>query len=224
MTVPEALQDPRLKRFDLRRHRLHCAGGELSVVAPARPDALLEGDAGARCLRERQMPYWAEIWPASVGMARHLMKGPDLTGKRVMDLGCGIGIAGLAAGQRGAHVHFVDRSEEALHFARFNARRIPAERLSFEALDWFEATAEGSFDCILLADVAYEERNFEPLRRHLSKGLVADGFGILGDPERKVVDHFLAWLQPDFGGVTQRLQTSFDGQKYPVRLVHLTRT
>ena len=30
----------------------------------------LEGDAALECLRRGQMPYWAEIWPASVGLAR----------------------------------------------------------------------------------------------------------------------------------------------------------
>ena len=135
MTVPEALQDPKLRRYRLRRHRLHCAGGELSVVAPARADDLLEGDAGVECLRRRQMPYWAEIWPASVAVARHLMRGQSLAGKRVMDLGCGIGTPGLAAARRGAHVHFVDLDPVALDFASFNTRAVPAARLSFEQLD-----------------------------------------------------------------------------------------
>ena len=222
MTVPEALQDPKLRRYRLRRHRLHCAGGELSVVAPARADDLLEGDAGAECLRRRQMPYWAEIWPASVALARHLMRGPSLSGVRVMDLGCGIGTPGLAAARRGARVHFVDLDPEALHFAAFNTRTISAERVSFEQLDWFEATVDGQFDQILLADVAYEVRNFEPLRRHLRSCLTEGGHGLLSDPYREATDAFLDWLQPEYRGNMSATDTFFDGTRIAVRMATLS--
>lgn len=218
MTVPEAMQDPRLRRFRLRRHRLHCAGGELSVVAPARGDDLLEGDAAVRCLREGQMPYWAEIWPASVGMARRLMRGPALEGRRVMDLGCGIGIAGLAAATRGAEVWFVDRADAALDFATFNARHLPARQVRRLQLDWFEATVDGRFDLVLLADVAYEERNFEPLRRHLRQCLAPGGYAVLGDPYRAATDHFLKWLGPDFEIEINPTETSFAGERFALRM------
>ena len=58
----------------------------LSVVAPARADDLLAGDAAVECMRRRQMPYWADIWPASVGLARALMRGEALAGKAVDQL------------------------------------------------------------------------------------------------------------------------------------------
>jgi 2-polyprenyl-3-methyl-5-hydroxy-6-metoxy-1,4-benzoquinol methylase len=223
MTVPEALRDPKLRRYRLRRHRLHCAGGELSVVAPARGDDLLEGDGAVEFLRRGQIPYWADVWPASVGMARQLMKGPDLAGRRVMDLGCGIGIAGLAAATRGAHVHFVDLEPDALRFARFNARKLPSERLSFEQLDWFEATVAQCFDLVLLADVAYEERNFEPLERHLRSCLSDQGQCMVGDPYRAATDGFLASLEPDFTVSTSTVHTSFRDDKIELRLATIRR-
>ena len=216
MTVPEALRDPRLRRYRLRRHRLHCAGGELSVVAPARGDDLLEGDAALECLRTKRMPYWADIWPASVGLARHLMRGPDLTGQRALDLGCGIGIAGLAAATRGAHVLFADLAPEALSFAEFNARHL--RNTSFQEMDWFRETVGGRFELLLMADVAYEERNFEPLRRHLRHCLAEAGCGLLGDPYRSSTDHFLDWLQPEFTVNTSSLDTSFGGERNALRM------
>ena len=39
-------------------------------------------------------------------------------------------------------------------------------------LDWFEATVDGEFDLVLMADVAYDGRHFEPLLRHLQCCLV----------------------------------------------------
>lgn len=218
------MQDPRLRRFRLRRHRLHCAGGGLSVVAPARGDDLLEGDAALECLRRRQMPYWAEIWPASVGLARQLMRGPDLGGLRALDLGCGIGIAGLAAATKGAEVTFADLSEDALNFAMFNARGIDAERRHRLCFDWFETTVAGTFDLLLLADVAYEERNFSPLRRHLRECLAADGEALIADPFRAASGHFLDWIQPEFSVSNSRIDTSFGGERSELRLATMRRT
>jgi 2-polyprenyl-3-methyl-5-hydroxy-6-metoxy-1,4-benzoquinol methylase len=223
MTVPEALRDPKLRRYRLRRHRLHCAGGELSVVAPARGDDLLEGDAGLECLRRGQIPYWADVWPASVAIARRLMRGPELAGRRVMDLGCGVGIAGLAAATRGGRVHFVDLEPDALHFAAFNARALPRERLSFEQLDWFSATVGQRFDLVLMADVAYEERNFEPLERHLRACLADGGEAWVGDPFRAATDGFLASLAPDFVVSTSTAHTSFRDDKFELRLATVRR-
>jgi SAM-dependent methyltransferase len=221
MTVPEAMLDQRLRRYRLRRHRLHCAGGMLSVVAPARGDDLLAGDAGVRCLRAGQMPYWAEIWPASVGIARRLMRGPSLAGRRVMDLGCGIGIAGLAAATRGAEVWFVDRVDDALHFAAFNARHVEAPVHQVQ-LDWFEATADGRYDLLLLADVAYEERNFAPLRRHLRGCLRPAGHALLGDPYRVATSHFIEGLAPEFAIHSDRVETSFGGERFELRLATIS--
>lgn len=223
MTVPEAQRDPKLRRYRLRRHRLHCAGGELSVVAPARGDDLLEGDAAEECLRRGQMPYWADVWPASVGMARQIMKGPSLEGRSVMDLGCGIGIAGLAAATKGASVRFADLEPDALHFARFNSRHLPRERLAFEQLDWLGSTVAGTFDRILLADVAYEERNFEPLIRHLRSCLATDGEAWVGDPYRPATDSFLARLPSEFFANTLAMDTSFQDDRFALRLATIRR-
>lgn len=223
VTVPEAMQDPRLRRFRLRRHRLHCAGGNLSVVSPARGDDLLEGDAALECLRRGQMPYWAEIWPASVGLARRLMRGPELVGVQALDLGCGIGIAGLAAATKGAEVTFADLSDDALDFAMFNARGIDRRRLHRRRFDWFDSTIAGTFDLLLLADVVYEERNFDPLRRHLRQCLRENGVGLVADPFRNATGHFLEWLQPEFSVSTSRIDTSFGGERSELRLATMSR-
>src|SRR5690606_4395840 len=143
------------------------------------------------------------------------------SGRRALDLGCGIGLAGLAAARRGAAVEFADVEADALAFARFNARDLPPERLCFTQIDWFAATATGPFDLLFLADVAYEERHFEPLRRHLRQALAPAGCALLTDPYRRATDHFLAWLRPEFLVEEQVVDTSFDGVRVALRLAIL---
>lgn len=223
MTVPEALRHATLRQFDLRRHRLPVAGGTLSLVTPRSMDDLLETHADPQAER---MPYWAEVWPAAVGLARLLMRGPPLDGRRVLDLGCGIGLAGIAAGKRGAAaVVFADREPAALQFARFNAEHngIPADRVQTQLLDWFQATAAGTFDLLLLADVAYEARNHEPLLRHVRQCLAAGGKALLGDPYREQVDPFVTRVQQEFATEVVALDTSFQDRRVPLRCLWITR-
>ena len=48
-------------------------------------------------------PYWCEPWPSAVAMSAELLQRPQLVaGKRVCELGCGLGLAGLAAAMAGA--------------------------------------------------------------------------------------------------------------------------
>ena len=223
VTVPEALRHAELRRFDLRRQRLPVAGGTLSLVTPRSMDDLLEAHPDPSAER---MPYWAEIWPAAVGVARLLMRGPPLHGRRVLDLGCGLGLAGIAAAKRGAAaVVFADRERAALQFARFNAEHngVAAESVDTLLLDWFERTAPGQFDLLLLADVAYEARNHEPLLRHVRECLVPGGKALLGDPYREQVDPFVTRAQQEFATEVVAIDTSFQDRRVPLRCLWITR-
>ena len=104
------------------------------------------------------MPYWAELWPSGLALARALPERLD--GVRVVDLGCGLGVAALAAAARGAEVTALDWSADAVELLRENAAR---NGLRLEAVhgDW--RSFSGAFDLVLGADVLYEARNAEAL-------------------------------------------------------------
>lgn len=47
-------------------------------------------------------PYWCDVWPSALLMAEELFARPELVaGKRVCEIGCGLGLAGLAAAASG---------------------------------------------------------------------------------------------------------------------------
>ncbi|KAL4440324.1 hypothetical protein ABPG75_003325 [Micractinium tetrahymenae] len=68
-------------------------------------------------------PYWCEPWPSALAMSAELLQRPQLVaGKRVCELGCGLGLAGLAAAAAGAaEVVLLDREPLALQCALLNA-------------------------------------------------------------------------------------------------------
>jgi predicted nicotinamide N-methyase len=101
--------------------------------------------------------YWAELWPAGLALARAL---PRLDGKRVLDLGCGLGVPGLVAAARGALVTAVDWAADAIALLADNAAR---NHLALELVqaDW--RAFSGDFDLVLAADLLYERRNADAL-------------------------------------------------------------
>src|SRR6202035_2255855 len=79
----------------LAAERIRVAEVELDLRRPADPEALLDEEAFAD---DEFLPYWAELWPAGLALARALPE--QLDGVQVIELGCGLGIPGLVAGAR----------------------------------------------------------------------------------------------------------------------------
>ena len=216
MTVPEARRVPELARFELRRKKLSFARQALSMVVPASIGEIVERKP---LVDPDRQPYWAEIWPASVGLARVLMRGPDLTGKRVLDVGCGLGLCGVAAGVRGAHVTFADREPEALAFARFNAEHNGANSIDTLVLDWTQRLPEGPFDLMLLADVTYSESNHLSLLRLIDYALAAGGAALAADPFRAGGDVFAVTAAQRFACSEVTTDCFYDDARLAVRVV-----
>jgi predicted nicotinamide N-methyase len=113
-------------------------------------------------------PFWAYPWAAGVAIARVVLDHKDwFTGRRVLDFGCGGGIAALAAARAGAReVVANDLDAWALAVARMAAQR---QGLSLTLLQedlTANAEALAGFDIVLCSDLAYEKR-VAPAQRRL---------------------------------------------------------
>lgn len=71
----------------------------------------------------QQLPYWAFAWAGGYALARYLIDHPTVVkGKRILDFGCGSGIAAIAAAHAGAQTVWVaDLDATALKAAHANA-------------------------------------------------------------------------------------------------------
>jgi len=49
-------------------------------------------------------PYWAHLWTGSRALARWVAMEIECPGKRVVEIGCGLGLAGIVAARRGGSV------------------------------------------------------------------------------------------------------------------------
>ena len=98
-----------------------------------------------------QLPYWAFAWAGGQALAAWLRANPQaVAGKRVLDFGCGSGIAGIAAGLAGAsEVWMADLDANALLAAQENGRLNGLEVQVVNG-DWPDV------DVLLAADVLYD--------------------------------------------------------------------
>src|SRR5689334_9914949 len=103
----------------------------ISLLRPRDSDELLEEEAFEQ---EEFLPYWAELWPSSVALAR-AVGARALRGARTLELGCGLGLASIAAARAGGRVLATDWSPDAIRFTNDNAARNGVE-LETELVDW----------------------------------------------------------------------------------------
>lgn len=165
---------------------------EVAVQRPRDAEALIDVDAFDR---DERMPYWAELWPAGVALAR-AVSGAALGGRRVVEIGCGgLALPSIAASLAGARVLATDWAPEALELAASNAARNDAA-LDVAVVAWDDAgelVARGPFDLVLGADVLYESRNVDALLDLLPR-LGSEIW--LADPQRSAAEMFFELAAP----------------------------
>lgn len=164
-------------------------GRRLRVCRPAHPSEVRDPDAE----RDAAGPFWARTWTSGVVLAGLLARCP-LRGVRVLELGCGLGLVGIAAARAGGRVTVNDRSKLALAFTALNARE---NRLAVETVQcgWQSPQAleaHGPWDLVLGSDILYDERSAHALTALLERVVAADGEVWITDPGRDAASAFLA--------------------------------
>ncbi len=188
-------------RFPVQIHRFDIAGRTLDITAPKDPDSLLDDpETEQRYKKDNYLPYWPVIWPSSLMLAHRIAVSGDsppalpaaaAERPRVLELGCGLGIAGVVAGWRGWHVTFTDYDREAVEFARFNAIRngLAVDAVAMFEMDW-RNPVDAEFDWIIASDVLYERRLHGILLAAIRRLLAPGGTVWISDPGRNSAEDF----------------------------------
>jgi len=119
--------------------------------------------------------YWVFCWASGEVLARYLLDHPEqVSGKRILDFGCGSGVVAIAAAIAGAgEVIACDIDPLALEATAVNAKLNGIDLQLCD--DYFDI--EGEVDLIIVADVLYDSENFvwlERFSRRAPRVLVAD--------------------------------------------------
>lgn len=208
--------------FDVVREEVLVGGRRLTVARPRSAEDLIDEDAYAV---DERLPYWAELWPSAHVLAGDLA-GRDLRGRRVVELGCGVGLPSVVAALGGADVLATDWYGEALRFAAWNAAAAGAA-LGTLLVDWSSPPpallSRPPADLVVGADVLYEERNGPALAALAPRILAPDGELMIADPRRPHADLLLDALTAAGWSLTTREVRHGARQDESGPVVHLHR-
>lgn len=160
-------------------------GRTFLIDRPDDSDRLLDHPAvRAAFVADEYLPYWADLWPAARMLAKAVLREPWTPGLRALEVGCGLGLPGIAALVAGLRVTFSDYDSTALRFAADNALRNGFSNFDTLRLDWRDPPADLQVPVVLASDLVYERRNLEPLVRLIKQVLAPEGLCLLTDQDR----------------------------------------
>lgn len=146
-------------------------------------------------------PYWAYHWGGGLALARYILDQPEaVAGKRVLDMGAGSGIVGIAAMKAGAaSVVAADVDPYAIAAIKLNAE---ANGVAIKAVLGDLTQAEPpEVDLILVGDLFYNEELAASVTRFLDRCL-AKGIEVrVGDPWRAFLPRTRLRLLKEYPGV-----------------------
>jgi predicted nicotinamide N-methyase len=207
--------------YDTVLQNIVCGELTIELLRVVDVDTLLDGLPKIQFRPDERLPYWADLWPSSLALAKYLWEGVNLQGIEVLELGCGLGLAGIAASRKGGVVTFTDYEADALAFTRYNAYRNGCPQALVRHLDWHAPTLKQAYAMIMASDVLYERANFHPLIQLLESALEPNGHFILAEPNRPIARDFFRLLRDrgfQYTRTTERVEVG--GEVSEVSIYH----
>lgn len=105
-------------------------------------------------------PISGVIWPAGEVLA-HMMLDYQIEGKRILEVGCGIGLASLVLNKRSADITATDHHPETERLLVYNTDLNGGKTIPFVRTGWQNLTdgGLGQFDLIIGSDLLYENEH-----------------------------------------------------------------
>ena len=174
--------------------RLHKAGPKSGLWRLARGDS----DFGS--------PYWAHVWGGGLALARYILDRPDVVkDRRVLDLGTGSGIVGIAAAKAGAtEVIAADIDPYAIAAVELNAA---INQVAISPILADPTVSEPpKVDVVCVGDLFYDAALAARVLAFLDRCLLQEVEVLVGDPWRTHLPRqrlrlLAEYSVPDFGDV-----------------------
>jgi len=147
--------DTRVGGYPARALSVHIGGVRVRLLAVRRLGDYVDSEALLRDPAAPEPPYWAHLWTGSRVLARQVAAGTACAGRRVLDIGCGLGLVGIVAARRGATVVAMDTARDALRFVTASAR-LNGCAVHTVQTDLRAPGLRGLFDLCCAADITYE--------------------------------------------------------------------
>lgn len=143
-----------------------------------------DGIAASLGISSATWPRFGTVWPSGERLAK-LMFDYDIEGKRILEVGCGIGLASLVLNSRRADITATDYHPEAGNFLAENAALNKGAAIPYVRADWADQNNRlGQFDLIIGSDILYESDHAELLSNFINFHAKPSCTIIIVDPGR----------------------------------------
>ena len=156
----------------------------LRVLSDTQQFADPDGHGERLGISSAQWSLFGQVWPAGRLLAQAMQRF-DVAGKRILEIGCGIGLASLVLQRRGADVVASDAHPLAEVFLAYNAALNGLPALHYRQLRWdMPLPTLGRFDVIIASDVLYERGHAELIDTVVERHASPDAEVLVTDPGR----------------------------------------
>ena len=142
------------------------------------------GEAESLGISSAQWPLFGVLWDSGKVLAL-VMEEYEVEGKRILEIGCGMGLASLLLNSRHADITATDYHPEAGSFLVENVRLNHGRNIPFLRTDWENITdGLGIFDLLIGADLLYGHGHIVLLSQFIERHAKPQCEVILVDPGR----------------------------------------
>jgi predicted nicotinamide N-methyase len=142
------------------------------------------GEAERLGISSAEWPLFGHLWPSGRVLAQAMLSF-ELDGRRILEMGCGLGLASLVLHRRGGDVTASDCHPLAATFLLENLRlnRLPA--MKYVAGNWSGPNPLlGLFDLIIGSDLLYDRDQPEALSQFIDRHSASAVEVVIADPDR----------------------------------------
>lgn len=169
----------RLLQLRFGEHELH-----IRALSDLQQYADDDGRAERAGISSAQWSLFGQAWPAGRLLAEAMSRHP-IDGKRILELGCGLGLASLVLRKRGADVLATDHHPLAESFLADNAALNGLTPVPYRNLQWTALDEDlGRFDLIIGSDILYERGHAAQLAPVFERHANAQAEIVITDPGR----------------------------------------
>jgi predicted nicotinamide N-methyase len=182
------------QKYPLVDTEIVVAGRRWTITAVKDQDALVDSVETEEDLQH--FPYGLLLWASAVGLTERLWEQPGLVvGKKVLELGAGVGLPGMVAQALGGHVTQTDYQRPALSVAQVNGSQNGVAGIEYRVADWRRFDLPDPCDVIIGSDILYERTLHYELSHLIPRVLKPGGTVLISDPMRPQAMEFIDHME-----------------------------
>jgi len=144
-----------------------------------------DGVAARLGIHSSNWSLYGVVWASGEMLARLMLEEHEIEGKRILEVGCGIGLASLVLNRRDADITATDYHPNAEAFLEENTRLNNGRKIPFVRTGWGDELTElGKFDLIIGCDLVYEYDQAELLASFVDQHAKPRCMVLILDPGR----------------------------------------